>query len=113
MHEIAIARSIVEIVEEHARREGCARVRAVRLAIGALSHVDPRALEFGFEAVAGDGPARGARLIVERPPGEGWCTSCNAKVAVAALGDACPLCGGYQWLVAGGQDLRVVELEVE
>ena len=40
MHEMALAQSIVELVQEHALRDDFTRVRTVRLAIGALSHVD-------------------------------------------------------------------------
>ncbi|HUK03900.1 MAG TPA: hydrogenase maturation nickel metallochaperone HypA [Burkholderiales bacterium] len=69
MHELSLAQSVVEIVEEAARREGAARVESVRLEIGELSHVEPESLAFAFEVAARDGCARGARLEICRTPG--------------------------------------------
>lgn len=113
MHEMALARSIVDIVDEHAREHACARVRVVRLSIGALSHVEPRALEFGFDVVARGTRAEGARLAIERPRGTAWCTDCTDTVEIGAHGEPCPRCGGHKWILTGGDDMRVVELEVD
>jgi hydrogenase nickel incorporation protein HypA/HybF len=110
---MALAASIVELVEEHARRDAFTRVRSVRLAIGALSHVEPRALEFGFDVVTRGTVAEGATLVIERPEGTGYCTDCEKNVAILAHGDACPSCGGSRWMLVGGDEMRVVDLEVE
>lgn len=69
MHELSLAQSVVEIVEEAARREGAARVASVRLELGELSHVEPESLAFAFEVAAREGSARGARLEFLRVPG--------------------------------------------
>ena len=113
MHEMAIAQSIVEIVEEHARRDGFARARTVHLAIGLLSTVEPRALEFGFEVAARGTASEGATLVIERPAGSARCVDCDALIEVAAHGEPCPACGGYRWLVVGGDEMRLIDLEVE
>lgn len=113
MHELAIARGIVELVADHARRDAFDRVRSVHLSIGALAHVDPRALEFAFDAVARGTAAEGARLDIERPPAQAWCTDCNSNVTIAAHGDPCPRCAGARWLLRGGDEMRVIDLEVE
>ncbi|MFN0250615.1 MAG: hydrogenase maturation nickel metallochaperone HypA [Kofleriaceae bacterium] len=67
MHEMAIAQSIVELVEEHAKKDVFHGVRLIHLVVGALSHVDPRALEFGFEIVAKGTVAEGAMLHIDCP----------------------------------------------
>ena len=46
MHEMALAASVLDIVEATAHRDGAAQVRAVWLEIGALSQVEPDALRF-------------------------------------------------------------------
>ena len=86
MHEVAIAEAIVELVAEHAARDAFRQVRRIHLAIGALSHVDPRALEFGFAAVASGTVADGATLVIDRPPGVARCLVCQADVAIAHRG---------------------------
>jgi len=110
MHEMSIAQSIVEIACAEAED---ATVRLVRVAIGALSHVDPRALAFGFDVAARGTIAEDARLAIDRPAGQGFCVDCTATIAVEARGAACPGCGGHKWILTGGDEMRVVELEVE
>jgi hydrogenase nickel incorporation protein HypA/HybF len=113
MHEMALAQSIVELVQEHATRDTFTHVRTIRLSIGALSHVDPRALDFGFDVIAKGTIAEGARLAIERPGGTGFCIDCCKSVAIAAYGEPCPTCGGHQWMLVGGDEMRVVDLEVD
>ena len=112
MHEMALAESVVQIVESQARAAGSDKVLSVRLEIGALSHVEPEALAFCFDAVTAGGIAAGAKLEIDRSPGRGWCHDCMAEVEIAALGEPCPRCGGYKLQVSGGQELRVKDMEV-
>jgi hydrogenase nickel incorporation protein HypA/HybF len=112
MHETSLAESVAEIVAEEARKAGATQVRRVVLTLGALSHVDPRALEFSFDAAVRGGPAEGAELAIRRPPGTAWCMGCGAHVEIARHGEACPACGSHQLLVTSGDDMRVDELEV-
>ena len=64
MHEMAIAESMLEIVEATARSNAAARVSAIWLELGVLSHVEPHALVFCFDAVARGSLAEGARLEI-------------------------------------------------
>ena len=112
MHEMALAESVVQIVESQARAAGSDKVLTVRLEIGALSHVEPAALAFCFDAVTAGGIAAGARLDIDRSPGHGWCHDCMAEVEIAALGAPCPSCGGYRLQLREGQEMRVKEMEV-
>jgi hydrogenase nickel incorporation protein HypA/HybF len=113
MHEMALAQSIVELVQDHARRDAFTRTRTIRLSIGAMAQVDPRALEFGFDVVARGTVAEGAQLVIERPAGTAFCMDCSRNVEVGAHGEACPSCGGHRWLLVAGDDMRVVDLEVD
>ncbi len=112
MHELALARSVVKIVEDEAAARAVAGVKKIVLEIGALSCVDPRALEFSFDAVASGTIAAGASLEIETPPGQARCFSCEAEVEIAARGAACPECGSHQLFVIGGDDMVVRSLEV-
>lgn len=113
MHEMSLAQSVVRIVEDAARAQGFARVRAVHLEIGRLSGVEPEAIRFCMDAVARGTVAEAARLEIVETAGAGWCMQCARPVAVGARYDACPDCGGYEVEVTGGNELRVTELEVE
>jgi hydrogenase nickel incorporation protein HypA/HybF len=112
MHEMSLAQSIVEIVERTAAANGGGRVSAVRLEVGALSHVEVEALRFCFDAVTRGGAAEGARLELDSPPGQAWCMPCGATVPLARLGDACPHCGSHQLQVTQGEEMRVKDIEL-
>lgn len=112
MHEMALAEGVMQIVTDHAARAGAGKVTCVRLEIGRLSHVEPEALAFCFEAVVRGSVAQGARLEIERVAGRAWCHGCGREVEVQSLLDACPHCGGIQLSVTGGQEMRIRDMEV-
>lgn len=113
MHELALAESVREIVDAAARRHDARRVRSVQLEIGALSHVDPDALRFCFDAAMRGSLAEGATLVIAATPGEAWCMECSATVPLARIGDGCPLCRGHQLVVSRGDAMRVVDIEIQ
>jgi hydrogenase nickel incorporation protein HypA/HybF len=112
MHELSLAESLIESIEEEARRQGFSRVRRVRLEVGALSGVEPEALRFGFEVAARDTLAEGAELEILTLPGEAWCFACNCAIAVSEYYDPCPHCQGHRLQVTGGRQFQLKELEV-
>lgn len=112
MHEMSLMESVLEIVEDEARKAGAASVTVVKLVIGELSSVEPEAMAFCFEAVVGGTIAEGARLEIERVPGLGWCLDCCETVALNERFGACPKCGNFRVQMTAGDDLRVGELEV-
>ena len=112
MHEMALAESVLQICEDHARRAGAERVVRVRLQIGALSHVEPEALAFCFDSVVAGTLAEGASLEIDRVPGRAWCETCGKEVEVGSILDACPECGGFPLRVTDGDQMRVRDMEV-
>jgi len=113
MHELSLSQGIVDLVCQQAAADGAHRVRRVRIAIGALSHVEPHAIEFSFEVVSRGTLADGSVLEIERPPGRAHCLACETEVVIAGRDQPCPRCGGHRWVLVGGDELRVLELEVE
>ena len=113
MHEMSLCEGVLQIVEEHARSAGFSKVTRVRLEIGRLAGVDPRALRFSFGAVTRNTVAEAAELDIIDVDGRAWCMSCQGEVAVTQRFDACPNCGSHQLQVIGGDDLRVKDLEVQ
>ena len=52
MHELSLAGSVLQLVEDAARRNGFRRVAMLRLEAGQLCGVEPHALRFALEALA-------------------------------------------------------------
>ncbi|NDP38532.1 MAG: hydrogenase maturation nickel metallochaperone HypA [Rhodoferax sp.] len=112
MHEMSLAESVLQLMEDAARRDHFTKVTAVWLEIGQLSGVEPEAMLFCFDAVMRDSLAQGARLEIITLPGAGWCMACAKTVPMTEVFGECPHCGGYRLQVTGGTEMRVKELEV-
>jgi hydrogenase nickel incorporation protein HypA/HybF len=113
MHEMSLAESVREIVEDTARANGARRVASVRLEIGRLSQVEVEAMRFAFDVVMRGSLAAAARLDITETDGSAWCMHCSQPVVIAQRGDACPQCGSYQLQVTGGERMRVLDIEIE
>ncbi|WP_404378770.1 hydrogenase maturation nickel metallochaperone HypA [Caenispirillum salinarum] len=113
MHEMSLVAGVMRILEEQAMAQDFRVVKAVFLEVGALSHADPEAMRFAFEAQKPGTIAADARLEIIESPGQAWCLDCSDPVTISRRGDPCPGCGGYKLTVTAGDDLRVRELEVE
>lgn len=113
MHEMSLAESVLDIIEEAALTQGFSRVNGVILEIGQLAAVEVDAMRFCFEAVMQGTLAEGARLDIVEVAGSGCCAQCGAIVPMRERLDLCPHCGGVQLTPTTGVEMRVKELEVE
>ena len=113
MHEMSLCEGVLQVLQEHAGRQGFRRVKTVWLEIGSLAGVEIEAMRFGFDVVMKGSLADGARLEIIERPGQAWCLPCAKTVAVEQRFDACPECGSYQLQVTDGEEMRIKELEVE
>lgn len=113
MHELGITQSIVEIANRAARAQGATHVSSVTVEIGALSGVVPDAVEFCFEACSVGTLLQGSRLEIRFIPGLGRCLSCGAEFTLDNQTFACPVCGALAPERLAGEELRVIELEID
>jgi hydrogenase nickel incorporation protein HypA/HybF len=113
MHEMSIARNIVEIVEDVVRDNGPARVERVVVSIGRMVGVVPDSLSFCFEAITADTPLSGASLIIEPIPIRARCNDCGLTFEVESFAFHCDACGGTSLDVLSGNELLVHSIEVQ
>ncbi len=113
MHELSIALSIIEGVEEEiARREG-SRVAAVHLKLGPLSGVVKDALLFSYELACEGTPLEGSRLDIEDIPVVLYCATCQReRRAVSIQRLCCAVCDTPSADVRKGAELEVFALEL-
>jgi hydrogenase nickel incorporation protein HypA/HybF len=111
MHEAALAQSLVELVEAQARAHGVIRIARVIVEIGALSDVEPHALQQGYEAARLGTIANDASLDIETPAGEASCFGCGEVVTITRRGETCPRCGSAQLVVLRGDHMRLKAFE--
>jgi hydrogenase nickel incorporation protein HypA/HybF len=113
MHEASLAGGVLQLVEDCARREHFARVTRLRLEVGQLAGVDTRALRFALESLAPGTLLEGMALDIDEPPGQAWCLSCSQTVALPQRGMGCPLCASHRLQATGGNEMRVVDMQVQ
>jgi hydrogenase nickel incorporation protein HypA/HybF len=113
MHELSIARNIVEIAQQYIPAGGTTKVRSVRIRVGELAGVVPESLEFSFRVIAENSPLENAVLSVEFVPARIRCNTCQAESVVDKVLLLCPHCGGRDTLLLSGMELHVIEIELD
>ena len=113
MHEMSIAQSLIEIIKEEMDKHDAKVLRTVHLNIGQMSAVVPDSLSFCFEVITAGTELEGARLVMDLVPLEGFCRDCNDTFQIENYAFACPACGSTEIEVIGGQDLSIVDMEVD
>ena len=112
MHELGVAQSLLEIVEEEARPYDGTRVTRILVRIGKLSAVVPDALRFAFEAITRGGIAEGATLEIEEVPMRSRCHQCAEEFAVEDPFMTCPRCEGGNVEMIAGRELEIRSMEI-
>ncbi|MGH9466742.1 MAG: hydrogenase maturation nickel metallochaperone HypA [Terriglobales bacterium] len=69
MHELSLALSLLDGIEQECRDRALPRVRAVHLRIGAQAGVSVEALRFAYEVASADTSLADSRLVVEPAAG--------------------------------------------
>ena len=112
MHELSVAQSIVEIIQQHVPESEWERVSAVRLKIGAVAGIVPESLKFSFHAITADSRLRYATLEIESIPFRIHCTTCDT-IGENEIGFAlCGSCGSTDTKIISGSELNITEIEV-
>jgi hydrogenase nickel incorporation protein HypA/HybF len=113
MHELGIARSILNTVREEANRWENKRVAAVGVQLGELSGVNPEALEFAFKSIVKDTVFESIELHIESTPRRHQCTRCSRAFDVLNHRTECTQCGERQTRLISGDEIEIAYLEIE
>jgi len=113
MHEVSIILNVLEIAEEHCKKEGFERIDSIKLRIGTASGILPDALRFAFDVSKRETLAREASLEIEEVPLTGLCNTCGDEFRVhEKYIFSCSSCGSDDFTITAGRELDIVELEV-
>jgi hydrogenase nickel incorporation protein HypA/HybF len=113
MHELSIAMSILESLEEEVNQRGCGPVEAVHIRIGGLSGVVPEALRSAYELAAEQTPFASSRLVIEEIPVVIYCPACGRNQPVRSpMWFCCPECNAACSEVVSGRELEISALEL-
>lgn len=112
MHEISVARNILNIVGERVPEEDLRSVRRINIRVGIGSGVLPSSLEFSFRAIASQTPLASASLTIEHVPFTIHCRTCGLLSTVDPFVTLCPKCFGVSTDIRSGMELQVVSIEL-
>jgi hydrogenase nickel incorporation protein HypA/HybF len=113
MHELAVARSLIEAADREARRYGAQAVLCVRCRIGVLRQVDAWLLQEAFNVAREGSLCESSRLIIEKTDLSAACRNCDVRFPLKDGRWNCPMCGGEGADVSGGEDLELTSIDVE
>lgn len=110
---MSIAQSLIDVVKEEMLKNNAKTLRSVRVNIGQMTAIIPDSLSFCFEVITGGTELEGARLIMDLIPLVGYCDECEKEFEIKDYAFVCPTCGGTKIRTIAGQDLSIVEIEVD
>jgi hydrogenase nickel insertion protein HypA len=114
MHELYLAQSILNIVQEYAAKQHFNKVNSILLSFGRLSCIESKSLQFAFEVQAKNTLAENASLDLNIQPAVIHCFSCAKDLEVETYSAICPNCGGEEVILTGGtEELQILEMDVD
>jgi hydrogenase nickel incorporation protein HypA/HybF len=83
MHEMSIAQSVLEIVNDTLQQNPGSKLKKVVVKVGELVAVVPDSLQFCYQALTADTPMEGSELVIEVIPVAASCQDCGREFKAA------------------------------
>ena len=113
MHEYSIVTALLEQCEQHAIANQASKITKVVIKIGVLSGVEPALLATAFETFKLEGRAREAELEILHQELVLECQACQSTHTIKERSVICPSCHSYQTRIIEGEELLLMQLELE
>ena len=113
MHEMSIAQSIIDIVNDTLKENEKELLREIVVDIGELVAVVPDSLQFCYETIVNGTIYEKAELTINIIPLKINCNSCKVESKIEKYSFICPECDSTNINVISGEELNIRYLEVE
>jgi hydrogenase nickel incorporation protein HypA/HybF len=114
VHELSIVSSIVDAVTETLGAYPGAKVKEVRLRVGALASIVEDSLQFCYGIATEGTPLDGSVLVVKILPVKMHCDKCAEDVEIASLQSfRCPRCDEPVTDMLQGRELEIDSIEID
>lgn len=108
-----MATEVINLAEREARKADAMSIQGITIEIGDLSGVEADAFETALDLLSGDSVLDKSRIKIIRTPGKGKCNTCDYEFEMNQRMATCPKCRAFPSEVHGGQEFRVLSLEID
>jgi hydrogenase nickel incorporation protein HypA/HybF len=115
MHETSIAMGLLQSLSDLAERENAKKIAKVRIKIGKLSGIVVDSFQFAFDALKREfKKIKDAELIIEETLVKYRCKDCGNEFEVDSVYfPECPKCNSINLSLISGEELEVIDVEIE
>ncbi len=113
MHEFSVTRSILDLCQQEARKNGMSKVRRVKITLGKFTGFSAQAIRYYFKQLEKGTACAGARLIFDEVPIRIKCPACDHKGTIKEPVFVCPVCGSNRLDITSGREFYVESIEGE
>jgi hydrogenase nickel incorporation protein HypA/HybF len=112
MHEYSITGSIIEILEDIARKNKLDRIKKVNFLVSPTASIEPESVRFYYRFLAADNRIlKGAKLVFEKSIIRMQCTSCGKESGIKEFKPLCPACGSSNVVMNEPEEIIIISLE--
>ena len=113
MHELSVASSIVDLVEQEARKAHAKSVTRVILDIGGMAGIENEALMFAWDMATENTAVQGAVLEIRDLKAMARCADCDNEFEIESFFTPCPSCKGFHHDIIQGKELKINSILIE
>jgi hydrogenase nickel incorporation protein HypA/HybF len=113
MHELSLAMSVREIVEDAAEKNGSKKVNEVNIIVGEFSSVSVDALEFAMEVAKKGSVFENAKINLKSAKTILTCSQCNNETTMEDYIFKCSTCGSNSVRIISGDRMYVESIDIE
>ena len=115
MHEMSLVQSLFAQLNDLAAENQAKKITTVTMKIGPLAGVVVDSFQFGFDILSAERElTAGAKLIIKQSPVSYTCTGCGkVEVTAGPRPIECPACGDLLLIPEGGDDLLLLQVQME
>lgn len=113
MHEYSIVQSLLDSCEENAIKNNAIKVTKVVVKIGVMSGVEPELLRTAFDTFKEKTLCEEANFIINIQPVVIKCNKCLNESVLQSIEYCCPGCKDADIEILDGEDMYLMQLELE
>ena len=113
MHELSIARGIIDIAGETARKNNIKVISEIEIEVGTISGIVIESLEFALEVSVKNTILENAKTTIIKIPCKAKCLNCSHEFEIDNYYTQCPQCEHFNFDILQGKELKVKSIIVD